>query len=78
MKAIVITRPGPPDVLALVPPVHVRRWKASPLPALTIIDACFEPAVSVSRIITPALLQFATGRTLSTRRVIEPSPVSCL
>jgi hypothetical protein len=39
----------------LEPPVAVRRWKAAPFPGVMTIMACFEPAVRVSRIITPAL-----------------------
>src|SRR5215218_5605085 len=46
-----------PAVLVDVPFVLVRRWNASPFAALTNIVACFEPGVSVSRIMTPALLQ---------------------
>src|SRR3954463_4928762 len=67
-----------PAVLDDVPLVLVRRWNARPLAALTNIVACFEPAVSVSRIITPALLHAFWFVTEDTRAVIEPSPVSCL
>src|SRR5262245_12928468 len=40
------------------------------------MNACRDPADSVSRIMTPALVQSATCSTLATRETIEPSPVS--
>jgi hypothetical protein len=44
-------------VVAVVPPVEVRRWNANPLPGVMSIRACLELAASVSRIITPPLAQ---------------------
>src|ERR1051326_6156170 len=49
-----------PDVLTDVPLVERRRWNATPLAALTSIIAFFDPASSVSRIITPAFVQSPT------------------
>jgi len=43
-----------------------------------IIWTCWASGSSVVRIITPALVQFETVWALSTRTVMEPSPVSCL
>ena len=41
---------------------------------VTHAKACFEPASSVSRIITPALAQPFVFSTLSTLAIIEPEP----
>src|SRR5262245_66426737 len=46
---------APPAVCELTPPVATRRWKARPLPGVSAMNACLEPAASVSRIMTPAL-----------------------
>ena len=67
--------PLPPDVWLDVPPVAVRRWKASPFAALTNIEACRAFAASDSRIITPALVHASTPWMPSTRAMISPSPV---
>src|SRR5262245_56449909 len=67
--------PEPPEVFGLAPPVEARRWNASPLPGLTNIDACFEPGASVSRIMTPALVQGSVLDSVATRAVTVPSPV---
>src|SRR5262249_61656584 len=48
---------APPAVCVLTPPVATRRWKARPLPGVSAMKACLEPAASVSRIMTPALAQ---------------------
>ena len=46
--------PAAPAVLTLAPFVVSRRWNASPLLNDTSMNACADPASSVSRIITPA------------------------
>src|SRR5262245_55556348 len=56
------------NVCELVPPVLVRRRNSTPLDALTIIIACLDPAVKLSRIMTPAFahgLLFPTSITLA-------------
>ena len=58
------------------PPVDVRRWNATPLPVVTTTMACREPAVSVSRIMTPALAHGFVFCRVATRAMISPSPVS--
>jgi hypothetical protein len=65
-----------PAVLVLTPPVAVRRWKAVPLPGVAIIMACADPAASVSRIMTPALIQAFVFCSLATRAMMSPSPLS--
>jgi hypothetical protein len=67
-----------PALLELWPPVMVRRWKASPLPAETSMKPCADPGCSVSRIITPAFTQAAVPCSPETRASMRPSPVSCL
>ena len=52
-----------------------RRWKATPLPGVATTIAWREPGSSVSRIITPPLAQTLVFVMLSTRAMIEPSPV---
>jgi hypothetical protein len=64
-----------PDVWLLRPPVAVRRWNATPLPEVTTIMACREPAVSVSRIMTPAFAHAFVFCRVATRAMISPSPV---
>jgi len=63
-------------VLKLVASVSMRPWKATPFAGVTHPRACFEPASSVSRIITPAFAQPLVFCTLRTRAVMEPAPVS--
>src|SRR5215213_5778260 len=67
-----------PALLVDVPFVRVRRWNASPFAALTNIVACLDPGVSVSRIMTPALLHAFWLVTDPTCATIDPSPVSGL
>src|SRR5947208_8895059 len=62
-----------PAVLDDEPPVDVRRWKAVAPPAESTMLACFEPAVSVSRIMTPALAQVLVLSIEATRALISPS-----
>ena len=49
-----------PPVLKLVPLDVARDWNASPLPGVTNIEACGDPASSDSRIITPAFVHALT------------------
>jgi hypothetical protein len=70
--------PVDPDVLAELPPVEVRRWKALALPAEINMCACFDPAVKVSRIMTPAFAQVSVFSIEATRALISPSPDSFL
>ena len=65
-----------PVVLTLAPPVTGRRWNAVPLPGDTSISAWAAPALSESRIITPALVQALTFCTLATRATMRPLPAS--
>src|SRR4051794_35864420 len=67
--------PAGPLVLVETSAVLTRRWKASPLPGLTSINAWREPGSSDSRIITPAFVQFATKSSVATFVTIVPSPV---
>ena len=62
-------------MVALAPPVAGRAWKTTPLPGVTATNALVAPAVRVSRNITPALAQALVLVWLTTRAVIEPSPV---
>src|SRR5688500_3583840 len=62
--------PAPPDVLVDTPPVETLRWNASPFVWLTTIIACLEPAVSVSRIITPLFVHASVGLMVATRATI--------
>ena len=62
-------------MVVLEPPVVGRSWKTTPLLGVTGTNALVEPAVSVSRNITPALAQPLVLVWLTTRAVIEPSPV---
>src|SRR5690242_5331957 len=68
--------PAPPYVSVDPPPVTVRRWNASPFPTDTSMNACAEPASSVSRIITPAFAQSSLPLSDATRATIEPSLAS--
>jgi len=56
--------------------VAVRRWNARPLVGLTSMNAWRDPAASVSRIITPALVQSATYSSLVTWVTMDPFPFS--
>ena len=56
------------------PPVARRRWKATPLPGVTKIEACVDPAPRVSRIMTPDLAQGSVFCWVATRATIVPSP----
>jgi len=57
------------------PPVERRRWNAAPFPVDTSMIACFDPAESVSRIMTPPFAQAFTFWMLATRAMIVASPV---
>src|SRR5436190_14245032 len=63
-----------PVVLVLVPLLVVRRWNARPLLYEISMNACAEPASSVSRIMTPAFTQALVFWTAATRATIDPSP----
>src|SRR5215212_6986912 len=65
--------PGRPVDCELAP-VVVRRWKAKPFVAERIIIACGEPALRLSRIMTPALAHGFVGSTAVTRARISQSP----
>ena len=65
-------------VVKLVPSAAVRPSEATPFSGVTQAKACFEPASSVSRIITPAFAHAFVFRTLLIRATIEPAPVSVL
>src|SRR6266536_6276783 len=67
-----------PDMLAEVPPVELRNWKAVAPPAESSMCACLEPPVRVSRIMTPALAQTFVFSMPVTRARISPSPDSFL
>src|SRR5688572_7642488 len=58
--------------LVEAPPAVTRRWKTIPLPGLTSMNACGEPALSVSRIMTPAFVHASTFCTDATRATIVP------
>src|ERR1700676_3510795 len=64
-----------PWVLRLLAPVVARDWMTAPLPGVIATKALVEPAVRVSRNITPALAHALVLLWLTTRAVIEPSPV---
>ncbi len=64
------------EVIALVPPVLVRRMKAAPCPEVIDMEACAEFAFNVSRIITPAFAPAAVLPTVSTRARISQSPLA--
>ena len=65
-----------PLVWVVSPPVAVRRWNTAPLPGVTATRACRDPAASVSRIMTPALIQAFVFCSLATRAMMSPSPLS--
>ena len=65
-----------PELFVLVPPVRPRRWNATPFEVETRMNACADPASSVSRIITPAFTQALTPCWIEvTRAMMVPSPV---
>ena len=65
-----------PWMLVLAPLVAVRDSMIAPLPGVTATSVCVEPAASVSRNMTPALVHALVADSLVTRAVIVPSPVS--
>src|SRR5262249_39689245 len=65
-----------PDVLTLDAPLVRRRWNATPFAHETSMNACADEGSIEPRIITPALVQFATFWTDATCATIEPSPSS--
>jgi len=63
-------------VFVETPAVSTLRWNARPFPGLTSIAAWRDDGSSVSRSMTPALVQLATYCSLATRATIVPSPLS--
>src|ERR1700687_4457612 len=64
-----------PWVLRLLAPVVARTWLTTPLLGVIAANALVAPVARVSRNITPALAQPLVLVWLTTRAVIEPSPV---
>src|SRR5262249_28461635 len=64
------------STLAVSPPAAARYWNERPFPADTIIAAFLAPAVTPSRIITPAFVHGCTSCTVATRATMAPSPLS--
>src|SRR4051812_36786682 len=64
-----------PVVLKLRPPWSCRRWNAIPLDGDTSRNACFDPALVVSRSISPAFDQALAFCSDATFAMNTPSPV---
>ena len=64
-----------PAVRVLTPFVATRRSNAEPLPGVITVITWREPAVRLSRNITPAFACGSVFPTLSTRAIISPLPL---